>query len=143
MVIVFLTLAALPLVACGGAAEETVSEGPARVEAVAGSEFNHITLTGRAAERIRIQSEPVREQEIGGVTETVIPYAAIIYGVNGETWAYIRNPGSDSLTFVRVPLRIDRIEGDLAILSEGPDLGAEVVTIGVAQLYGADQGVGQ
>jgi hypothetical protein len=47
------------------------------------------------------------------------------------------------LTFVRVPLRIDRIEGDLAILSEGPDLGAEVVTIGVAQLYGADQGVGQ
>jgi hypothetical protein len=140
---ILLTWATLSLVACGGPAEEIVREAPAQVEAVEGSEFNHITLTERAAERLAIHSEPVREEAMDGGMKKVVPYAAIIYGVNGETWAYIRNPGADSLTFVRAPLIVERIEGDLAILSDGPELGAEVVTVGVAQLYGADTGVGQ
>jgi hypothetical protein len=143
MVVLLLTLTTLSLVACSRSSAETIREAPVKVEAVAGSEFNHITLTERAAERLGIQSESVREEAIDGGTKKVVPYAAIIYGVNGETWAYIRNPDADSLTFVRVPLTVERIEGDLAILSEGPELGAEVITMGVAELYGADTGVGK
>jgi hypothetical protein len=100
-------------------------------------------LTERAAERLGIASEPVREEAVEGGMKKVVPYAAVIYGVHGETWAYIRNPGESSLTFVRVPLTVERIKGDLAILSEGPDVGAEVVTVGVAELYGTDTGVGK
>lgn len=68
----------------------------------------------------------------------VVPYAAVLYGVNGETWVY-SNP--EPLVFVRQPILIDYIEDDLAILSEGPEAGTAVVTVGAAELFGAETGV--
>lgn len=68
----------------------------------------------------------------------VVPYAAILYGLTGETWVYV-NTGP--LEFVRYPIVIDYIEGDQAVLFEGPEVGASVVTVGVAELYGAETGV--
>jgi len=70
----------------------------------------------------------------------VIPYAAVLYGLNGETWAYI-NP--EPLTFVRYPITIDYIDGGLVYLSDGPAVGTEVVTVGAPELFGADTGVGK
>jgi hypothetical protein len=141
--VVLLALTCLTLVACGGPSEAIAKEQPSIVEAVEGSEFNRITLTERAAERIGIESEPVREEAVEGGMKKVIPYAAIIYGLNGETWAYMRNLGENPLTFVRVLLTVERIEGNVAILADGPELGAEIVTVGVAELYGTDTGVGK
>jgi hypothetical protein len=136
-----LVVICLTLVACGGSNEAAAKEAPAKVEAIEGSEYKLITLTERAAERLGIASEAVREEAVDGATKKVVPYASVIYGVHGETWAYMRN--SDSLSFVRVPLTVERIEGDLAILTEGPELGTEVITVGAAELYGADTGVGK
>ncbi len=68
----------------------------------------------------------------------VIPYAAVLYGVHGETWVY-SNP--EPLIFVRQPIVIDYIEGDLAYLSEGPQVGTAVVTVGAAELFGTETGV--
>ena len=70
--------------------------------------------------------------------QKVVPYAAVIYGVNGETWVYT-NP--EPLVFIRQPIVIDYIEGDQAFLSEGPDTGTVIVTVGVAELFGAETGV--
>jgi hypothetical protein len=72
-------------------------------------------------------------------TVKVVPYAAVIYGVHGETWVYT-NP--EPLTFVREPIVIDFIEGDLAVLTQGPPAGTDVVTVGGAELYGAEHGIG-
>jgi hypothetical protein len=141
--VVLFALSCLTLVACSTASEAATKAEPAVVVAVEGTEFNHITLTEQAAERLGIQSEPVLEETVDGALKKVIPYPAIIYGVHGDSWAYIRTPDENSLTFVRVPLTVERIEGDLAILSEGPDAGVEVVTVAVAELYGADTGVGK
>ena len=69
----------------------------------------------------------------------VVPYAAVLYGVHGETWVYT-NP--EPLVYVREPITIDYIEGDLAVLLEGPPAGTQVVTIGGAELLGAENGVG-
>jgi hypothetical protein len=143
MTIVLLALTCLTLVACGASGEVATKEQPAKVEPIEGSEFQRITLTERAAERLGVESEAVREESVDGGMQKVVPYAAVIYGLHGETWAYIRNPGADSLSFVRVPLTIERIEGDLAILSEGPEVGDEVITVGVAELYGTETGVGK
>ena len=74
-----------------------------------------------------------------GANRRVIPYSAVIYGLNGETWVY-SNP--EGFFYVRQPIVIDYIEGDLAILSEGPEVGTKIVTVGVAELYGAESGVG-
>ena len=73
-----------------------------------------------------------------GSQQKIIPFAALIYGINGETWVYT-NP--EPLVFVRAPVTVDYIDEDLAFLSEGPDVGTEVVTIGGSLLYGAETGV--
>ena len=143
MVMILMLLVVLLLAACNGGSEQAVHEEPAQVVEVAGSEFNKVILTARAAERLGIQSEPVREESIDGSIKLVIPYAAIIYGLHGETWAYMRNPGGESLTFVRTPITVDRIEGDMVILTDGPAVGTDIVTVGVAELYGTDTGVGK
>ena len=51
-----------------------------------------------------------------GRERTVIPYAAILYDTQGNTWTYIN---SEPLTFVRHPITVDDIEGDEAFLSDG------------------------
>jgi hypothetical protein len=142
LVIIVLMIVALQLAACGSD-EGSAKEEPAYVEEVEGSEFNLVTLTEKAAERLGIQTEPAREEEMDGAMKTVLPYSAVIYGLHGETWAYIRNPGADSLTFVRHPITVDYIDGGLAILADGPPVGTHVVTVGAQMLYGTDTGVGK
>ena len=141
--LMILLFSAIVLLAACGSEESPSEEEPARVEKVEGTEFNRVTLTERAAERLDIRSEAVREMALDGRTLLVVPYSAILYGLNGETWTYIRNPGETSLTFVRQPIVVDRIEGGLAFLSDGPAVGIQVVTVGASLLYGADTGVGK
>lgn len=143
MIVTLMILAVLPLAACGGSGETVEKEEPALVEEIPGSEFSSVTLTERAAERLDIQSEEVREEEVDGSMKMVVPYAAVIYDLNGNTFAYVRNPSPDSLKFIRTSIIVERIDGGLAILSNGPALGTHVVTVGVAELYGAETGVGK
>jgi hypothetical protein len=75
-----------------------------------------------------------------GSDQTVVPYSAVIYDLDGATWVYI---SPEPLVFTRHPIVIDYIESDMAFLLEGPPVGAEVATVGVAELYGADTGVGK
>jgi len=63
----------------------------------------------------------------------------VLYDADGTTWAYA---ASERNVFVRNEIVVDRIEGDLAYLVEGPPVGAEVVTTGAAELYGTETGVG-
>lgn len=135
---VVLTLAALPLAACSQKSAGSSDERPAVIEDIEGSDFKRVILTEKAAERLGIQTALVREEQVDGTQRLVVPYAALIYGLNGETWAYIR-PGP--LTFVREAITVDFIEGDIVVLLVGPPIGTEVVTVGVAELYGAETGV--
>jgi hypothetical protein len=73
-----------------------------------------------------------------GELHKIVPFAAVIYGVHGETWVYT-NP--EPLVYIREPVVIDFIQDDWAILSEGPEIGTAVVTLGVAELFGAETGV--
>jgi hypothetical protein len=73
-----------------------------------------------------------------GENHKIIPYAAVIYGVHGETWVYT-NPAH--LVFIREPIVIDYIQDDWAVLSEGPEVNTAVVTVGGAELFGTETGV--
>ncbi|MGZ5289274.1 MAG: fimbrillin family protein [Actinomycetota bacterium] len=130
-----LILCGLLLSACAHVdeGEEAINE-PATLEAIAGSDVSRITLTERAVERVDIQAAPVVDAGSG----TAIPYAAVFYTASGETWTYT-NP--EPLTFVRVPIVVDRIRGDRAFLSDGPPTGMEVVTQGASELYGTETDV--
>ena len=82
----------------------------------------------------------VRLVESGsGAPKKVIPYSAVLYDASGDAWVYTsRGP----LEFVRAKVAIDKINGDLAVLQEGPATGTQVVTVGAAELFGAELGVG-
>ena len=51
-------------------------------------------------------------------------------------------PVPEPLTFVRHRVVIDKIDRGLAVLQDGPAVGTKVVTVGAAELYGAESGVG-
>jgi hypothetical protein len=143
-------MAALALVctACGSVPAAATANEPAELERVAGTDLQRIRLSEKASERLGIQTAPVREAQVVrkgaasemAATRTVIPYAAVLYDLGGETWTYVR---AEPLVFMRHRLRVDYIEGDLAILHEGPPAGTAVVTVGAAELFGIELGVGK
>jgi len=135
---VVLIIAGLLLSACARASAPPTKVKPAQVEDVEGSDFKRVVLTAKAAERLDIQTALVRDEQVNGTQRLVVPYAAVIYGLQGETWVYTNG---EPLVFVRHLINVDYIEGDLAVLLEGPPVGTEVVTVGGALLYGAETGV--
>ena len=140
MVVGLLILAGLQLAACGQTPSATAGKiAPAKVEKGAEG-INRLILTEKAAQRLDIQTAPVREEQVNGAPRKIIPYAAVLYDLQGKTWTYT-NP--ETLTFVRQSITIDRIDGDRAILTDGPPTGTAVVTVGVAELYGTDTGIGK
>jgi hypothetical protein len=229
MVWVWILIAGLQLVACGSP-QAAPKEEPAHVVPIEGTELSRVELTEKAAERIAVQTVPVREEQIvrkrtfggqvvktegsalvrvalhesdlskvdrgqpavirpleegaagwmgqvvdapdpkeattalycvidtdqtafvaeqrvfvevsmasSGATQKIVPYAAVLYDLNGEAWVFT-NPGP--LVYVRAPITVDYIEGELAVLSEGPPTGIEVVAAGASELYGAETGIG-
>jgi hypothetical protein len=140
-VVVVLIFASLLLAACGQTQTAAADKPkPAIVEPSEVKGINRVTLTEKAAQRLSIQTALVSEEQVKGAQRKVIPYAAVVYGLKGETWAYT-NP--QPLTFVRQPITIDYVEGDKVVLVDGPASGTAVVTVGVAELYGADTGIGK
>lgn len=133
-------LAALLLVSCGEQAEESAGGPPARIEQVAGAGLSRVILTEQAAKRLGIETTPVRNAQVKGKQSKVVPYAAVYYDLKGVTWVYT-NP--EPLTYIRAPITVESIEGDMAALSNGPPTGTLVVTIGAPELFGTEFGVGQ
>lgn len=125
----------LSLAACGQGEVEAGHDSPATVEDIEGSELKRITLTAKAAERLDIQTAEV-ERASDGLT---IPYGAVVWDANGATWTYT---SPEELVFVRAPITLDRIDGDQAILADGPAPGTVVVHVGAAELWGTETGVG-
>lgn len=145
-VLVLLVIAALQLSACAqksatSATSPTKSQ-PGMVEPIKGTNLNRVVLSPKAAERLGIKTEPVRELSLsdGGAPRKIVPYGSVLYQPNGDTLIYT-NP--EPLVFVQSPVTIDYIEGDLAVLLDGPPSGTAVVTVGGAELLGLEFGVGK
>ena len=75
----------------------------------------------------------------GESPQKVIPYSAVLYDATGGTWIYTT---SEPLVFVRHRIEVESIEGDHAILKEGPAVGATVVTLGAVELLGIERKFG-
>ena len=134
-----LVFAVLLLTACGPNTVSVMGEkvAPSVVEPIEGSEFSRVTLTEKAVERLDIQTAPVEIREMNS-EHLAVPYAALLYGLQGETWVYT-NP--EPLVYIRQPIVVDFIEGDWVAFVEGPEVDTQVVTVGVSLLYGAEVGV--
>ncbi|HZA86365.1 MAG TPA: hypothetical protein VE466_05760 [Acidimicrobiales bacterium] len=136
--ITLLALAALAPAACSESAGGGASGGDAAatIQEVDGTDLVRVTLAPGAAERLGLEMGVVRQVPDGG---TAVPYAAVVYDPNGDTWVYT---SPKDRTFVREPITVTSISGEEAFLSSGPEIGTEVVTVGTAELYGAEQEIG-
>lgn len=126
----------------GGAQETTAAppaNEPASVEPIKGSAVSRVTLVPRAAQRLGIRTTRLERAAGGEAGRTVVPYSALIYEPNGGTWVYT-SPSKH--VFVRAKVTVGRIEGERALLTAGPPIGTSVVTVGAAELYGTEYGVG-
>ncbi len=129
--IILLVFVGLLLSACGGQIPVTGEKvAPSKLEPIEGTDLSKVILTEKAAERIGVETM--------SASGTSVPYAAVIYDIEGNTWIYT---SPEPLTFVREPVVIDHIEGDMAFLKEGLPSSLNVVTVGVAELWGTETGV--
>ena len=60
-----------------------------------------------------------------------MPYSALLYDSRGNTFTYT---SPEPLTFVREKVRVERVEGDHVVLSEGPPAGTRVETVGAQEV---------
>jgi hypothetical protein len=136
-----LLLVALSAVLAGACAqpapadEATEEGGPAVVEPIDGTDLMRVTLTEDAVDRIGIETVRVVAVRAG---RTRIPRDTLLYDENGRTWVYTE-PETD--VFVRAEIDIVGVDGDDLVLTTGPPPEMLVVTVGAAELYGAELGV--
>jgi hypothetical protein len=135
-----LGLVAFAAVLAGDCGQAPVTEpdeaGPAIVEPIDGTALSRVTLTDSAAERVGIETVAVASGTGGRL---MVPNATVLYDANGQAWVYTNPEGH---VFVRAPITIVGTQGDDSMLSEGPAVETQVVTVGVPELYGTELGVG-
>ncbi|WP_309107444.1 hypothetical protein [Arthrobacter sp.] len=123
------------LVACAGErapAPAATGVEAATLEKIEGQEVSKITLTESASNRLGLTTEPV---QAGADGKLQVPYSALIYDASGGTWVYT---SPEPLVFVRAPVAVERIEASTVRLASGPEPGTEIVTVGAAELLGAE-----
>ena len=126
---------ALALAGCTQVEEFESTSEPTSVQPIKGQDdIQQVTFTADAARRVDLRTSTVRAT--GRLTS--IPYAALIYDEDGDTYTYVnRRP----LVFVRVRIGVDHIAHGRVLLRRGPPLGTRVVTTGAAEVYSAEFGV--
>jgi hypothetical protein len=127
-----LLIACLPVAACTEV--EQASTGgyePAKLEPVGGGEIKRVTFTQEGARRTGLQTTSVARRG----RFLVVPYAALVYDSQGESFVYT---SPKSLTYLRVEVEVGRVERTGVLLTDGPPVGTKVVTVGAAEVYGAE-----
>lgn len=125
------------LSACSGEASsgydyETASHhDPAKLEPIKGTDVQRVIFDADAVKRVGLQTAPIRQDG----RKEIMPYAALIYDAEGNTYAYT---APRPLTYVRQQINIDHFDGGSVVLSDGPPVGTEVVTIGADEVYGTE-----
>jgi hypothetical protein len=134
VIVALLMMAGPALTGCGGSArgDAPAAEDPARVEPATDGGPALITLTPDGAERLQLRTAPVEAGPDGGLA---IPYAAIVYAADGTAWTFVQVARH---TFRRASLTVGSVAGNDAVLLAGPPAGTDVVTVGAAELLGAE-----
>lgn len=81
--------------------------------------------------RMRVELQLVGDAD----KHKVVPYGAVYYDARGMPWVYVVTA---PLTYERQRVGVDRVVGDVAVLSDGPPVGTPVVTVGAAMLFGTE-----
>src|SRR3954447_11092568 len=115
-------------------AKVDAADAPASVETAADGGPATLTLIEDAERRLAIETAPV-----GGAPGALsVPYAAIVYDAEGATWTFVER---EPRVYERAAVTVRSVDGDQAVLSDGPAPGTDVVTVGAAELVGVEAGI--
>lgn len=81
--------------------------------------------------RVRVELQLAGSED----KQRVVPYNAIYYDAKGQPWVYVN---TKPLTYERQRITVQRVVGNQAVISDGPAVGTQVVTVGAALLYGTE-----
>ena len=131
---------ALYLALAGSTTPSAAAEAPAPavVDYPNGSELARIRVTPGGIKRLDLRTTQVAGERIDGKARMVVPYSAVIYDSEGETWVYA---SSKPRSFMRQKITVDEIAGERVILSAGPAAGTTIATVGAQELWGAELGI--
>lgn len=109
---------------------------PVTVVAVPGTDLHRLTYSTEAVDRLGLRTAPVTA--LPGAAGAV-PLDAVHYNKDGSTWVYV---SPSARVFERQRVTLARIAGTTAVFTAGPAVGTQVAVVGVAELSGAEYGVG-
>jgi hypothetical protein len=123
--------AGLTVSACSEVASNLRETYPYKVEAIKGSDVQRVTMTDKTAALLPIETTTVRRAG----TRTIVPHEALIYNPDGDSFVYTK-PKAE--TYVRAQVKLVRVDGDEAVLSDGPRAATTIVTTGAAELLATE-----
>jgi hypothetical protein len=126
-----LALVGLALTGCQEVPSNLVKSQPYTLEPVKGTDLNRVKLSDEIAKRIDVQTVEVRANG----KRKIVPHLALIYNPEGKVYVYTR-PMPE--TYVRAPVKVDRVVGNRVLLSDGPPAGTVIVTVGAAELLATE-----
>ncbi|MDW4547894.1 hypothetical protein R5H32_00870 [Defluviimonas sp. D31] len=89
---------------------------------------------------VAASEDPTEIVKVPVQPQLTVPYGSLIYWADGTTWVYGEN--EIERHYVRLPVRVDRIEDQTVYLKSGPPVGTVIVSVGAAELFGAETGTG-
>jgi hypothetical protein len=126
-----LLASALALGACSEVESNLRENQPYKVEPIEGTDIQRVTMEDATAALLPVELASVRQEG----KRKVVPHDAVIYNPDGGAYVYTKPKAQ---TYIRAPIEITRVNGNSAVLSEGPPAGTEIVTTGSAELLATE-----
>jgi ABC-type oligopeptide transport system substrate-binding subunit len=134
-------LSSLPACAATPASSSSsvqLANDPAKVEKNASTGIARITLSQRAIDRLQLLTDTAKP--VPGGAGVLLPYAALLYDAQGKTWVYVN---TEPRVYQRQAVTVTKVEAGAVTASAGPAAGTVLVTVGAAELFGAEFNTGK
>ena len=121
----------LALSGCSEVEENVRETYPYRSTPIKGTDINRVTMADQTASLIPVKTTSVRRDG----RRKVVPHNALIYNPEGDAFVYTKPKPQN---YVRAPVEVVEVEGNRAVLSDGPPTGTTIVTLGAAELLATE-----
>jgi hypothetical protein len=151
VVVVAAALSVATLAGCGSSQRTSPPPPPATLESVPGTASVRVHLTADAADALGLRTATIVQQVVGGrpqlaalgatipAVRLTVPASAVVYRPTGAAYVFVV---VGPLAYQREPVVVDYLVNDEAVLVSGPPDGTPVITVGAAEVLGAELGVG-
>jgi hypothetical protein len=123
--------AGLTVSACAEVESNVREVYPYKVEPIKGSDVQRVRMNDETAALLPVETTTVRRAG----KRNVVPHEALIYNPDGGSFVYTK---PEAQTYVRAPVKVVRVEGGEAVLSDGPRAATTIVTTGAAELLATE-----